>query len=59
MQLVFTVMDIHRLRVFKNRLMTIFVPKRDGFVRERKKLYEVLLSLDTSQDIIRVMNEGG
>jgi hypothetical protein len=51
----FTLREVHRLRVFKNRVLRrIFGPKGDEVTGEWKKLHsEELLNLYSSPDIIR------
>ena len=52
-----TLMEEHRLRVFKNRLLRrIFGPKRDGVTRGWRKLHnEELNDLYCSPNIVRVI----
>jgi hypothetical protein len=44
-----------RLRVFENRVLRIFGPKRDEVMREWRKLHEELCDLYSSQSIIRII----
>jgi hypothetical protein len=47
----------HRLRMFENRVLRIFGPKRDEVMREWRKLHnEVLRDLYSSPSRIRIVN---
>jgi hypothetical protein len=49
-----TLREEHRLRVFENRVLRIFGPKRDEVMGEWRKFHnEVLHNLHSSPDIIR------
>jgi hypothetical protein len=51
-----TLREKHRLRVFENRVMRIFGPKRDEVTGERRKLHnEELHDLYSSSSIIRII----
>jgi len=51
-----TLREEHRLRVFENRVMSIFGPKRDEVIREWRKLHnEDLIHLYSSLSIVRVI----
>jgi hypothetical protein len=55
-----TLREGHRLRVFENRLLRIFVPKRDEVTLGWRKLHnEELHGLYSSPSIIRVIKSGG
>jgi hypothetical protein len=49
-----TFWEAHRLRVFENRMLRIFGPKRDEMRRVEKLHNEELHSLYSSPDIIRI-----
>jgi hypothetical protein len=51
-----TVREEHKLRVFENRVLRIFGPKRDGVTGGWRKLYnEELHNLYSSPSIIRII----
>jgi hypothetical protein len=51
-----TVREEHKLRVFENRVLRIFGPKRDGMTRGWRKLYnEELHNMYSSPSIIRII----
>ena len=50
-----TLREEHRLRVFENRVLRIFGPKRDEVAREWRKLNEELNDLYSSPDIVWVI----
>jgi hypothetical protein len=51
-----TVREEHKLRVFENRVLRIFGPKRDGVTRGWRKLHnEELHNLYSSPSIIRII----
>jgi hypothetical protein len=51
-----TVREEYKLRVFENRVLGIFGPKRDGVTRGWRKLHnEELHNLYTSPSIIRII----
>jgi hypothetical protein len=51
-----TVREEHKLRVFENRVLRIFGPKRDGVTGGWRKLHnEELQNLYSSPNIIRIM----
>ena len=51
-----TLREEHRLRVFENRVLRIFAPKRDGVTGEWRKLHnEDLNDLYSSPNIVRVI----
>jgi hypothetical protein len=51
-----TVREEHKLRVFENRVLRIFRPKRDGVTGGRRKLHnEELHNLYSSPSIIRII----
>ena len=51
-----TLREEHRLRVFENRVLRIFGPKRDGVTGEWRKLHnEKLNDLYSSPNIVRVI----
>jgi hypothetical protein len=59
-QLVFTVIDIHRLRVFENRVVRkIFGPKRAGVTAGGRNCMRNFTQFVLSPFIIRVLKEGG
>jgi hypothetical protein len=49
----------NRLRVFENRVLRIFGPKREEDGSWRKLHNDELHSLYSSPNIVRVINEGG
>jgi hypothetical protein len=51
-----TVREEHKLRLFENRVLRIFGPKRDGVMGEWRKLHnEELHNLFFSPSIIRII----
>jgi hypothetical protein len=50
-----TLKEEHRLRVFENRVLRIFGPKREEDGSWRKLHYDELHSLYSSQNIVRVI----
>jgi hypothetical protein len=50
-----TLREEYRLRVFKNRVLRIFAPKRDEVIGDRRKLHEELHNLYSSPSIIRMI----
>jgi hypothetical protein len=51
-----TLREEHRLRVFENRVLRIFVPKRDEVTGEWRKLHnEDLRDLYSSPSILRII----
>jgi hypothetical protein len=55
-----TVREKHKLRVFENRELRIFGPKRDGVTGGWRKLYnEELHNLYSSPSIIRIIKSRG
>ena len=52
----FTLREEHRLRVFENRVLRIFGPRRDGVTGKWRKLHnEQINSLYSSPNIVRVI----
>jgi hypothetical protein len=52
----FTLRDESRLRMFKNRMLRVFGPKKDDVTGERRRLQnEKLYDLYSSPNIIRVI----
>jgi hypothetical protein len=51
-----TVREEHKLRVFENRVLRIFGPKRDGVMGRWRKLYnKELHNLYSSPSLIRII----
>ena len=51
-----TLREEHRLRVFENRMLKIFGPRRDGVTGKWRKLHsEELNDLNSSLNIVRVI----
>ena len=52
-----TLREEHRLKVFEDRVLRIFGPKRDGVTGEWRKLHnEELNDLSSSPNIVRVVD---